>query len=129
MLFDDLRTRVHEWLALPKEQASPAFAKLASCLIYDQRNNPLMLPWSSDKGGGPPYLAETPGSIFKGSWRTVNITFAERFLTSAMLCHFLIRSPVPKRLEQDLVADPDGARQRIMLLFDTLRTPIENRPW
>lgn len=67
------------------ESAEEAFAvctlQYISCLMYDDRDNPIFAPWTPESGGGAPALWETDGHIYDQSTHPDNVAFLEQTLT------------------------------------------------
>jgi len=73
------------WWALDHPGKINCAALYASGLIYDEGANPIYGKWTSERGGGGPYLTETDANIFDLGWRQDNLEFLRGALTTESL--------------------------------------------
>lgn len=74
----------HLWSAWWKVETvgrAIAVVQYVSCLMYQENENPVFAPWTSDRGGGPPCLWEFEGLLYAHRWMEPNVDFLKETLT------------------------------------------------
>ena len=112
-----------------------AALQYASCLMYEDRDNPIFAPWTREDGGGTPGLWETDGQIFNGQWHTENVLFFMETGTPAYLHNALGRakgalagvldSGVPARMLAEFADQQPLLEHRLAVLPDILSKPLD----
>jgi hypothetical protein len=80
------------WWSIDNAGQACAAMQFASCLIYDEHDNPIFEPWSRTEGGGPPSLWEYAGHLYDRRWRDENVSFLREALTPDTLGDMLNRA-------------------------------------
>jgi hypothetical protein len=81
VVFPDIRSVWTEWWEMKTQGHAVAAFQYASALLYENDKNPVFLPWTRDKGGGPPALWECGCHMFGVGWREENLSFLKRTLS------------------------------------------------
>ncbi len=111
-----------------------------SCLMYEDRDNPIFAPCTREDGGGTPGLWETDGQIFHEYWRMENVLFLMETVTAAYIEDALTRaesalegvldSQVPARMRAEFAAQRPLLEHRLGVLPDILsHSPSANLAW
>ncbi len=89
------------WWSLATVGRAVAAVQYASCLMYPERANPVFLPATRERGGGPPCLWEFAGPLYTKRWLEPNINFLQGALTVAAM------NDVLKRAVERLLGQPE----------------------
>jgi hypothetical protein len=73
------------WWELGTPGRAVAALQLASCLMYDDRANPVFAAWTPERGGGPPSLWQYAGHLYEDRWLPENVSFLERTLDATYI--------------------------------------------
>lgn len=134
VIFPALESLWREWWRFETPGQAVAALQYASCLMYEDRHNPIFAPWTRDKGGGTPGLWETDGQTFDGGWRMENVLFFMDTVTpdyledaidrAAARLDGVLDSPVPARMRADFPAQRPLLEHRLKILPDILTQPF-----
>jgi hypothetical protein len=69
------------WWAAETVGRAVAVVQYASCLMYENDENPVFAPWTPKEGGGPPILWEFDGHLYDHCWLEPNVAFLRGALT------------------------------------------------
>ena len=72
-IFPELESLWRAWWRFETLGQAVAALQYVSCLMYQDRDNPIFAPWIREHGGGTPGLWETDGQMFHESWRMENV--------------------------------------------------------
>lgn len=133
-LAPDVERLWNNWWAFPSHGHVIAAAQYASCLICDQQNNPVFIPWTPKEGGGPPSLWNYDCFVEKGErWFPENLDFLQKTLSIGYLDQKLdqmkekLGEPAlveqVTRLQVLLSENSTQTELRIKELIEKLRTP------
>jgi hypothetical protein len=85
VLLRDIQQLWSAWWAVETIGRAVAVLQYISCLIYDDRSNPVFERWTCDQGGGPPILWEYEGHLYDVRWLEPNVVFLRKELTGKRL--------------------------------------------
>ena len=135
VMFPELDALWREWWRFETPGQAVAALQYASCLLYEDRDNPIFAPWTREDGGGTPGLWETDGQAFQESWRMENVLFFMENVTPAYLHNALGRakgalagvldSAVPARMLAEFAAQQPLLEHRLAVLPDILSRPYD----
>jgi hypothetical protein len=122
VIFPALEDLWRAWWRIETPGQAVAALQYASCLMYDDRANPIFAPRSPKRGGGPPALWETDGQHFDETWKLENVLFLMEAVTAETLRDVVARAAraLEGVLESDLPA-------RMLADFETRRPLLEAR--
>lgn len=60
--------------------------------MYPENENPVFVPWTPDRGGGPPCLWEFEGHLYEHRWQEANVNFLEGILTVQRVGEVLVQA-------------------------------------
>lgn len=80
VIFPDLKYVWESWWGMKTQGRILCVVQYISCLMYDERLNPIFTPWTANEGGGPPLLWECEGHIYDSAWRPENVKFIKSIL-------------------------------------------------
>lgn len=124
-----------EWWRFETPGQAVAALQYTSCLMYEDRDNPIFAPWTQENGGGTPGLWETDGQTFHEQWRTENVLFFLETVTPAYIEGALGRaarrldgaldSEVPARMLAEFANQRPLLEHRLKVLPDILSQAID----
>ncbi len=135
VMFPELEALWRAWWRFETPGQAVAALQYASCLLYEDRDNPIFAPWTREDGGGTPGLWETDGQLFDGQWHTENVLFFMETVTPEYLHNALGRakgvltgvldSEIPARLLAEFAAQRPLLEHRLAVLPDILSQPYD----
>jgi hypothetical protein len=140
VIFPEFESLWREWWRIETPGQAVAALQYTSCLMYEDRDNPIFAPWTREDGGGTPRLWETDGQIFHEYWRMENVLFLMETVTAAYIEDALTRaesalegvldSQVPARMRAEFAAQRPLLEHRLGVLPDILsHPPSANLAW
>jgi hypothetical protein len=133
VIFPELESLWRTWWRFDTPGQAIAALQYLSCLMYEDRDNPIFAPWTREHGGGTPGLWETDGQTFHESWRLENVVFFMDTVTPAYVHEALARaaarlegilaSAVPARMLADIAPQRPLLEHRLNVLPDLLSQP------
>ena len=134
VIFPELEPLWRAWWRFETPGQAVAALQYLSCLLYQDRDNPIFAPWTREHGGGTPGLWETDGQMFDESWRMENVIFLMETVTPAYIEDVLSRaakrlegvldSPVPARMQAEFASQRPLLEHRLQVLPDILAHPL-----
>jgi hypothetical protein len=118
-----------EWWLLDHPGKAFCAVMYASGLIYVEGENPIYGAWSTEQGGGGPYLTEIDGHIFDWAWRKDNLEYLKDTLTTKYLMEKLEHAALTlqNHEEVDIVSQViDDARSREVIIEYRIADLLEN---
>jgi hypothetical protein len=135
VMFPELEALWRAWWRFETPGQAVAALQYASCLLYEDRDNPIFAPWTREDGGGTPGLWETDGQIFDGHWKMENVLFFMETVTPEYLHNALGRakgalagaldSEVPARMLAEFAGQQPLLEHRLAVLPDILSKQLD----
>lgn len=139
-LVGELGTFIENWLRFELEGYAVAWVEYTSGFVYGTAPNPLFGAWTSEHGGGGPYLWAHDSEIHDAGWLQCNIlAFREllhadfvleklRHASGRLSLHRL--APIAARVLRDCEENMDSVERRCRELVEMLRrTDLERAGW
>jgi hypothetical protein len=92
VLRPDIESLWNGWWSLGNVGRAVAAVQFISCLMYQEYENPVFAPWTSNEGGGPPVLWEFEGHLYTHRWMQPNVAFLKTALAVATVTATLKRA-------------------------------------
>lgn len=107
----------HSWAPVETVGRAVSAVQYVSCLMYQEYENPVFAPWTSDRGGGPPCLWEFEGHLYSHRWMEPNVVFLRTVLMPQIVEDLLARAV--KRLVGEPEFDLASAVEADFALVET----------
>lgn len=120
VLFPGLEYLWERWWSLATEPYALCMVQFSSCLLYDESDNPVFSPWTSQEGGGPLDLWGKVGDIIDEETHPKNIAFLKSILSEDYLHGKLTQA-------SERITERDNARilDQILDEFDSRRNKLQ----
>ncbi len=82
VIWDDVETLLREWRGMQVEGFAISCLQYLSIFAFRTYENPIFLPWTRERGGGPPVPWEYKSLGFEERWKEKNLSFLRGFLTA-----------------------------------------------
>lgn len=92
ILFPSIDRLWKAWWNLGTVGSAISGLQYISCLMYEERENPIFAPWTADRGGGPPCLWEFEGHLYTHRWLQENVQFLRGVLNPDNVADLLNRA-------------------------------------
>jgi len=80
------------WWSLGTVGRAIAAVQYISCLMYPENENPVFVPWTPDRGGGPACLWDFEGHLYSHRWLEPNVNFLKGILTVQRVGEVLVQA-------------------------------------
>lgn len=111
-----------KWWSLETKGRAVAALQYISCLMYEERANPIFAPSTPTSGGGPPRLWDDSMDVDNRAWHPANLRFLKSVLAPGELAAAIDRSHLKLTDPADL-----AIAVRMKTDFSTQRTLLELR--
>ena len=122
-----------QWWSTPTKGHAIALVQYASCLICDEKANPVFAPWDPKIGGGTPLLWNYESFFFGEYWMEENLEFLKKVLSVDYLhkkledTQYLLKDPLDAKIVTEVrnILDKEFTKVelRIERLIDLLGKP------
>jgi hypothetical protein len=127
VLMPDVEHFWNSWWLLDTVGRATAALQYISCPMYNEYENPVFAPWTSDEGGGPPCLWEFKGHLYRHRWLERNVDFLKKVLTAPWITDALTRA-VERLADQPEYSVAKGIRDDLPLCIETLEARCAELP-
>lgn len=127
VVLPDLRELWAEWWTIRSAGEAAAAIQYASCLVYDDSENPVFGAWTKTDGGGPPTLWEYAGHLYEDRWRPANVALLRETLTFDRIAEVLDKS-VGRLTDLAQLSVARAVRASLSSRSDVFRSRCEELP-